>query len=86
MPYVACELLCSELPSVSKHMVEVEGSPLLSQFLSFVDSEKELNAVQAGYFERIFQALVGLHPEELFKHVYLSQSDLLSAFFAHIGV
>lgn len=71
MPFVACELLCSELPSISKQFAEVEESPLLSQFLGFVNCEDELNAVQAGYFERIFQTLVGLHPEELFKHVYL---------------
>ena len=47
---------------------------------------ESINPVLGGYFERIFQMLVGLHPVELFSHVYSSQAEILSAFFEHMGV
>lgn len=59
MPYVACELFCSELPSILAQFFQPGHEALPTAFLDFVKRES-INPVLGGYFERIFQMLVGL--------------------------
>jgi hypothetical protein len=43
---------------------------LLEHFLSFIDTEEELNPVLCGYFAKLFQVLVSSHAKEVFGYVY----------------
>lgn len=43
---------------------------LLEHFLSFIDTEEELNPVLCGYFAKLFQVLVSSHAKEIFTYVY----------------
>lgn len=43
---------------------------LLEHFLSFIDTNEELNPVLCGYFAKLFQVLVSSHAKEVFIYVY----------------
>jgi hypothetical protein len=42
----------------------------MEHFLSFIETEEELNPVLCGYFAKLFQVLVSSHAKEVFGYVY----------------
>ena len=55
---------------VASEQISDNKYELLEHFLSFIDSEEELNPVLCGYFAKLFQVLVSSHAKEIFSYVY----------------
>lgn len=43
---------------------------LFEHFLSFIETNEELNPVLCGYFAKLFQVIVSSHPKEIFTYIY----------------
>lgn len=43
---------------------------LFEHFLSFIETNEELNPVLCGYFAKLFQVLVSSNPKEIFTYIY----------------
>lgn len=73
MPYVAMEIITSEIPNMIKNFFycdEAEDASIFHKYLTVVS--EECNSVLSGYFEKIFETLVQHYPKEVYHQLYLS--------------
>ena len=60
-PFVACEVFCCEVDALIEAVLESDRH--LQHLCSLLDAEPPLNCVLAGYFARIFTALLMKRPQ-----------------------
>ena len=60
-PFVACEVFCCEVDALIDAVLESDRH--LQHLCSLLDAEPPLNCVLAGYFARIFTALLMKRPQ-----------------------
>ncbi|KAF2842070.1 SAPS-domain-containing protein [Patellaria atrata CBS 101060] len=63
--YLACEILSSEVWSISEALLENQQA--LRKFWEYLNQPPPLNPVQAGYFSKINDALLDRKPEEMLE-------------------
>ncbi|KAF1977551.1 SAPS-domain-containing protein [Bimuria novae-zelandiae CBS 107.79] len=76
--YVACEILSSEVWSISEAVLENQDS--LRQFWNYVKQPAPLDPVQAGYFSKVNESLLDRKMEEMldfFKSIDNVVADML---------
>lgn len=88
-PYMACEVICSEVPKVLDLLVEPE---LLDVLWSLVTSTHLLDDYRAGYFDKITNVLFRRKPDEISDYINgrlpgakHSKSQLLEALIRHLS-
>jgi hypothetical protein len=62
---------------------DVFQNSLLEEFLSFLDTNSELNYVLSGYFAKIFNFLFSKNPSLLLKYLYTQRPGLISKIIFH---
>ena len=50
--------------------VKANKNELFERYLSFLDTEEELNPVLCGYFSKVFTVLVSSKTKHVFSYVY----------------
>lgn len=76
--YVSCEILSSEVWSISEALLENQDS--LRQFWNYIKQPAPLDPVQAGYFSKVNESLLDRKMEEMidfFKSIDNVVSDML---------
>ena len=51
---MSCEVICCEVNDIIFSIVNPTDTSLLDLLFSILDTEEELNAYSAGYFEKVF--------------------------------
>ena len=60
-PYIACELLTSDVPSVTDTLVS--NKELLDKIYAFIETDSELNSLLASFFSKIMGLLTSRKSE-----------------------
>lgn len=56
---------------------------LLDHLLSFLDTDKELNYVLAGYFAKFFSLLLNKHPHKILGYIYTQRPEVINKIIHH---
>lgn len=79
--YVACEILSSEVWSISEAVLENQDS--LRQFWNYVKQPAPLDPVQAGYFSKVNESLLDRKMEEMLEF-FKSIDDVVADMLQHV--
>jgi len=68
----------AEIENLQKNKID-----LLDYLLSFIDTDKELNYVLAGYFSKFLLHLLNKHPHKIISYVYQEKEYILERLIQH---
>mmetsp|Transcript_1653 Transcript_1653/g.1581 ORF Transcript_1653/g.1581 Transcript_1653/m.1581 type:complete len:143 (-) Transcript_1653:1368-1796(-) len=73
----------STAPTQQEQPISQNKYELFEKFLSFLETDEELNPVLCGYFCKLFQVLVGNKPREVYSYIY-NNPNVLDLIVKHI--
>jgi SIT4-associating protein SAP185/190 len=79
--YVSCEILSSEVWSISEALLENQDS--LRQFWSFIKQPAPIDPVQAGYFSKVNESLLDRKMEEMIEF-FKSIDNIVADMMQHV--
>ena len=79
--YVACEILSSEVWSISEALLETRSH--LREFWKFLEQDSPLDPLQAGYFTKVNESLLDKKTEEMLDFVR-SLDDVVPNMLKHV--
>lgn len=82
-PYVCCELICCQTPSILSAFILGENGRHFKDFLSILDSETTLDNFLAGYFEKIMEHVLRSHTEAVIGYLNENDNEMFYKFLNH---
>ena len=79
--YVACEILSSDVWSISEAVLENRDA--LSKFWDYLKQEAPLDPVQAGYFNKVNESLFDKKTEEMLE-IFKSKDNVVKDMLQHV--
>lgn len=79
--YVACEILSSEVWSISEALAEQRDA--LRKFWQYVKQPAPLDPVQAGYFTKVNESLLDRKTEEMLE-IFKAQDNIIANMLQHV--
>ena len=82
-PYMSCEVICLEVPSIINTIINSNSKYLLKLF-SLLDAAPPLDNYLAGYFEKVLEMLFRKETDVVMKLINSGETTLFRKFLDHI--
>jgi len=83
-PYMSCEIICFEIPSVLDKVVDTQDERYLKLLFEPILQNRKLNNYLAGYFEKMLEVLFRCKTVNMMRYMNEGGLNFLNKFLAHI--